>query len=227
MDVGWYLLFVEHRAPGHIAGIDGLRPRQELRAHRGADAVGADQQIAALTRAVGKDGGDRVAILFDLQQRPAEPIIFRRQRVAQSAVEPCPAAHRPRRWLRDDGIAGAVEADDLGHFDAHRLVEGDAGAAQNRDKLRMCAEADAAARQFFVIAFEDDGVPADTAKKMRRDQAAQRAADHQRAAHYAHPLCGEGLGAGGGRSGTRLTTAPKTCRRGRACNPYWSPPDCD
>ena len=35
--------FVDRGAPGHIAGVSRLDLRQELRAHRGADAVGADQ----------------------------------------------------------------------------------------------------------------------------------------------------------------------------------------
>ena len=54
MDVGRHLPFVEHRAPGDVAGINRLRLRQKLRAHRGADAIGADEQIAALNRAVGE-----------------------------------------------------------------------------------------------------------------------------------------------------------------------------
>ena len=53
-----HLRFVEHPAPGDIAGIERLRLRQELLAYRGAYAVGADQQFAAFARAIGKDGGD-------------------------------------------------------------------------------------------------------------------------------------------------------------------------
>ena len=69
--------------------------------------------------------------------------------------------------------AVASEADGALQLDTHRLVERDAGAAQNGNKLRMCAEADAAAGQFLVIALEHHRVPADAAQKMRREQPAE------------------------------------------------------
>ena len=47
--------FVDRRAPGDVAGIARLDVGQKLRAHRGADAVGADQKIAAFAAAVGKE----------------------------------------------------------------------------------------------------------------------------------------------------------------------------
>ena len=69
---------VEHGAPGDVAGIDRLRVRQELLAHGRAAAVGADQQIAALARAVGEDRGDAVGVLLDARQRHAEAVAVRR-----------------------------------------------------------------------------------------------------------------------------------------------------
>ena len=194
--------FVDRGAPGHIAGVDRLDLRQELRAHRGADAVGADQQIAAFAGAVGKDRGDAVRVLLDANEPFAEPIGLRRQRIEQSAVEPRPAAERARRRLLDQDLAVAVEADRPRRLDAHRLVEIDAGALEDGDELRMRAEPDAAARQFLVIALEHGGVPAGRAQQMRRDQPAERAADDEGAARthlFPSPLWG-GAGVGVERS---------------------------
>ena len=174
--------FVDRGAPGHIAGVSRLDFRQKLRAHRGADAVGADQKIAALARAVGEDRGDAVAVLLDANELFAEPIGLRRQRIEQSAVEPRPAAERARRRLLDQNLAVAVEADRPRRLDPHRLVEVDAGALEDGDELRMGAKADAAARQLLVIALEHGRVPAGRAQQMRHDQPAQRAADDEGAA---------------------------------------------
>ena len=56
---------VQNGAPRHVAGIDRLCLRQELRAHGGTDAVGTDQQIAALPHAVFKYRRDAAGVLFD------------------------------------------------------------------------------------------------------------------------------------------------------------------
>jgi hypothetical protein len=120
-------------------------------------------------RAVGKNRSYRVGALRDLLQRLAEPVIVGRQGVAQRAVKPRPAAHGSLRRLGNDGFAGAVEADDFGHADAHRLVEGNAGALQDANELWMRAEPDTGARQLFGVALEDHGVPADLAQEMRCD----------------------------------------------------------
>src|SRR5581483_6987520 len=125
-----------------------------------------------------------------------------------------PAAERARGRPFDDGVAVAVEADGLARRQSHRLVEVDAGALEDADELRMGAEADAAARQLILVALEHHGVPAGAAQQMRRDQPAERATDDQRAPHL-FP-----------RAVTSVTTSPRTCRRGRACNPCWWPPDC-
>ena len=100
-----YVGFVDRGAPGHVAGVSRLDVRQKLRAHRGADAVGADQKIAALAGAVGKDRGDALRVLFDANEPFAEPVGLCRQRIEQSAVEPRPAAERARRRLLDQNLA--------------------------------------------------------------------------------------------------------------------------
>ena len=178
---GRHVALVDQRAPGDVAGIERLRLRQILLAHGGAHAIGTDQEIGALARAVGEDGGDAVVVLLDAAQIHVEPIALARQRVAQRVIEPPPAAHGAHGRPLQHDAAVAVEADDVLDLDAHRVVEIDAGAVQNFDELRMRAEADAAARQLLGIALEHDDVPADAAHQVRGDQPAERAADHQRA----------------------------------------------
>ena len=175
--------FVEHRAPGDIAGVSGLELGQILRAHRRADTIGTDQQRAVLARTVGEHCGDAAAVLFDARKPFAKPVALRRQRLAQGAIKACPGAHGARRRLFDECLAVAIEAHRFSQLDAHRFVEGNAGAAQDGDELWMRAEADAAARQFLFVAFEHDGVPAGAAQKMRGKEPAKRTADHQRTPH--------------------------------------------
>jgi hypothetical protein len=80
--------FVQHGAPRHVAGIDWLCLRQKLLAHGGADAVGADQHIAALAGAVLEYRSDAAGILFDPAQFLAKPVVLRRQRIAQRPIQP-------------------------------------------------------------------------------------------------------------------------------------------
>ena len=78
-------------------------------------------------------------------------------------------------------MAAAIEADDRVDLDPHGLVEFDADAAKDVDELGMGADAGAAAGEVLGVALEHDDVPADAAQEMRRQQAAERAADHQSA----------------------------------------------
>lgn len=137
-------------------------------AHGRADAVGADQQVAALAGAVLEYRADTAAILFDPAQLLAEPVILCRQRRAKRAIEPRPGAHDPCARLLEDDVAGAIETNDLRHRDTHGRIEGDSGAAQHRNELRMGAKPDAAAGQRFLVALEYYGVPAGAAKEIRR-----------------------------------------------------------
>src|SRR5262249_48939153 len=74
--------------------------------------------------------------------------------------------------------------------------EGDAGAAQSGDKLRMGSETDAAPGQRFFVALEYHGVPAGVAQNMGRQEPAQRSADDEGAAshQFPSPLSGQELG---------------------------------
>ena len=49
--------------------------------------------------------GVQLRVLLDAEQPFAEPVGLRRQRIEQSAVEPRPAAQRPRRRLFDQNLA--------------------------------------------------------------------------------------------------------------------------
>ena len=139
-----------------------------MRADSRADAVGADQQIAALAGSVLEYRSDARGVLFDPAQFLAEPIVLRRQCIAQRPIQPRPGAHGSRGRLFDHDFAGAVETHDLRHRDAHSRIEGDASAAQSGDELRMCSETDATSGQRCFVALEHHGVPVRTAKKVRR-----------------------------------------------------------
>jgi hypothetical protein len=57
-NVGRYFALVQHRPPRDVSGIVERNLRQELLAHGGANAVGADDQVSGNARAVGQDRGD-------------------------------------------------------------------------------------------------------------------------------------------------------------------------
>src|SRR5215831_12458656 len=78
-----------------------------------------------------------VGVLFDPAQLLAEPIISCRQRRAKRPIQPRPGGHGTRARLFDHDFAGAIEANDPRHFDAHGLIEGDTGTAQHGGELRM------------------------------------------------------------------------------------------
>ena len=106
-DFGRHVALVEHGAPGDIAGVVRLHSRQELLAHGGAHAVGADQQVAGLARAVGEDRGDAVGVLLDRAAATCRDDSFRpaedraaRDRAGPTSSWSAPSAprDRPCRW---------------------------------------------------------------------------------------------------------------------------------
>ena len=73
---------VGQAAPGDVAGIERLRLGEQLRAHGRAEAVGADQHVGRLRRAVG------------------EPRRYARRRLARRSAGPCPDDSARRRMRR-------------------------------------------------------------------------------------------------------------------------------
>src|SRR5262245_8404121 len=66
-------------------------------------------------------------------------------------------------------------------MDAHRVVELDSESAHHVVELRVGADAGAATRELVGVALEHRDVPADLAEAVRGEQAADRAADDERA----------------------------------------------
>lgn len=85
--------------------------------------------------------------------------------------------------VRDAAVA--VEADRGPHLDPHRVVERQADALHQLGERVMRADPDAAAGEVLGDALEHHGVPADRAQQVRGEEAAERAADHQRARSHA------------------------------------------
>src|SRR5262249_10351065 len=137
------------------------------------------EQVSPNARAVGEDGSDTGGILLHVSKRHAETIAFRRQRIAQRAIEAPPRAHGAHRFGLEVGLAGAIEEDERVEANSHRLVEIDPETAQDADELRMRAEPGAAPGEILRVALEDDSVPADAAQKTCCEQPAERTADHQ------------------------------------------------
>ena len=83
---------VRRAAPDVIAGIDRLHVGRDLRAHAGADAVAADQQVGALDAALGEMHAHPASVLLDALEGVAE-VVVRRDRWSRAAA----AAAGPRR----------------------------------------------------------------------------------------------------------------------------------
>ena len=127
VDFRRHVALVEHGAPGDVAGVVRLAAGQELLAHRRAAAVGADQEIAALARAVGEDRGDAAFVLLDAGRATCRDDSYPAgMQVAQRAEHPAPRAHHADGVAPVVGAAVVVEEHDAVDADAHRIVERDA-----------------------------------------------------------------------------------------------------
>ena len=154
------------------------------------DAVGADEEIAALARAVGEKDADLRRVLLDPDDTRPGVIARGRQRILERAIDPVPGAvHRRHDALVNDGAA-AVEADARVDPDARRRIEPDADPPHDGEKIFARADAGAAPRQILEAALEDGDLPAGAAQQVGGQQAADRAADDERAAglHLALPI---------------------------------------
>src|SRR5262249_44218180 len=63
--LGLQVPFLRRAAPDEIPGVDGLDFRRQLRAHGGAYAVAADQEVGALAAAAGEMRDHARAVLVD------------------------------------------------------------------------------------------------------------------------------------------------------------------
>src|SRR6185295_16934135 len=99
-------LLVHETAPGDVTGIARLDPRRQQAAHARANAVGADQHLAACARAIGKYGGHIAALLLDALERHAGAIAFARQQIGERAVDARPGSHdlRHRDLVADAAV---------------------------------------------------------------------------------------------------------------------------
>ena len=141
--------FVRRAAPDVIAGVDRLQFGRDLRAHAGADAVAADQDVGVLDAAAGELHAHAALVLVDALEIPAEMIVRRIDRRAQQALQLVPRGHDlPQRPLFGDA-ALPVERDALGHLDAEVLRAG-AARVERVEQFRMRGDAGAAADQFDV-----------------------------------------------------------------------------
>ena len=110
--------FVNRRAPGDIAGVVWLHAREELCAHGGAETIGADQEIAALVAAVGKDCRHTIGVLLNARQPFAQPIVLASEVADATQFMPGPVSVKAilsRAGLKErkrTGVAAAINACD-------------------------------------------------------------------------------------------------------------------
>ena len=172
-------VLVDQPAPGDVAGIDRLHVGQHLGAHIGAEAVGADHEVAFGGAAVGEMRDDAIAALLHALQLLADVIALVRKFFPQHAEHAVPRRER----LRTDEVpghgAGAVERPAHGDIDAEVLARIATGGAQHCAHLFMRDDAGAASDQPDVDAFVDVGLPSGAPQQDGREQAAHGAADHQ------------------------------------------------
>ena len=125
------------RAPGDVAGIDRLRVAAGYCSRTVERTPSAPtSRSPRRARAVGEDRGDALGVLLDAHERHAETIALVRQRIAQRAIEPRPAAHGARGRPLAGRLAPARSRQrQRVDLDPHRVVEIDADAAQDVDEL--------------------------------------------------------------------------------------------
>ena len=167
-------------APRRVAGIERRELGQILLAHRRADAVGADQNIAFGCRSVGEMRGHACALLDALQLLAA--MIGRvRQRGFQQMKDAVPRRH----GLRDIEPVRHASVARIHH--PRRDLDAEIGAgieperAQRRLQFGLRHDAGAAPGERLGDALVDRHLPAAARERERREQPAHRSADHQRA----------------------------------------------
>lgn len=177
--LGGKRVLVDQRAPGDIAGIRGLEAGEELAAHRGAQAVGADQELAAGLRAVGEAGNNLACTLVQFFERLSEVVARRGKAALQRPVDIGPAAHDvpPRRAVH--GVAFAVEADALADLCAESFLHCDAELAEDIKQLVVGANARAARGEIVGHALVHVHIPTQVVQQVGRKEPAERTADDE------------------------------------------------
>ncbi len=95
--------FLDHAAPGDVAGVDEIDVGEHLPPHRRANAVRADEHIGASLRTVDKAGGHAVMILDEAGKGGAVADAFLGEGGQQHRVEPTPRGAKLRhRQFADD-----------------------------------------------------------------------------------------------------------------------------
>jgi hypothetical protein len=162
---------IHEAAPCHVARVARLDLRPEKLAHRRADAVCADQEIAALARPVGERRRDAGCVLLEALERHPRAVARRGKGVFEQAVDAPPRALQLGYGEAVGHAPAAVQADPRGDPHADAVVHRHFQAAQRGDQFAVRADPRAAARQRLADALEHRGVPADPAQRVRDEQA--------------------------------------------------------
>ena len=174
------------RAPRDVAGIERHSFGKELRAHRRAQPIGADQEIALRGLTIGEMSNDGAKPRLDPGERLAAVISRGRKRNAQQPIDAVPRGER----LRATDFSHDAAVDVVGAAELDRHAEVDRGLyarpSENVPQLRLRHDAGAAPGEFRLHPLEHMGVPAVTRQRERGEQPAHRAADHERASLPLH-----------------------------------------
>ena len=180
---------VDKAAPGDVAGIERLRLGEQLRAHLGPEAVGADQHVRRLRRAIGKPRRYALRRLLDVPQVLAQMIVLATEGGAQHLEQAVPGGRRLRTGALRDHVARPIQHDPPLYRHPEVGAGVDAELRQSLAHLGMGHDAGAAAGERGRRALEDIRIPAAPAQVERREQPAHGAADDQGAASMLpHPL---------------------------------------
>jgi hypothetical protein len=179
-------VLLDQPAPGDVAGVLWTHLGRELHAHGRADAVGCDEQVAFLLRAVVERRRHAVRTALDARDATPEVIPLGRKDILQQPVDASPRRHHLRQVAGPRDAAVARERDPAPDPHADRLVERRAGARERAHELGMGGEPGAAAGERFARLLVHVDPPARPQEQVGGEQPAERAADHQRA--FAHRL---------------------------------------
>ena len=173
---------VQKAAPGHVARIERLRLRQQLRPHRRAEAVGADQNVAAPRCAVGEVRRHACLVLRDAHEIPAQPIGGAARGAAEHLEQPVPGGGDLRAGVASDDAAGRVEHQPPGDRHPELPCHVEAQLGQRIAHLRMRHDPRAPARQWDGRALVHLDVPPALPQIEGREQPTDGAADDDGAA---------------------------------------------